>query len=75
MTWTTLRVIPGRGREAVVAALFEAGAMAVQEDGGAVVTSFPGDIDVSAVCTAVKSADPTAMIATTALPEIGRAHV
>ena len=70
MTWTTLRVIPGRGRDAVVAALFEAGAMAVQEDGGAVITSFPGDIDMSAVCAAVKAADPTAMVATTALPDI-----
>ena len=70
MTWTTLRVIPGRGRDAVVTALFDAGAMAVQEDGGAVITSFPSDIDVSAVCAAVKAADPTAMVATTALPDI-----
>lgn len=41
MSWYALRVTPGAHREAVIAALFAAGAEGVHEDGDAVVTHFP----------------------------------
>ncbi|MBI3792529.1 MAG: 50S ribosomal protein L11 methyltransferase, partial [Gemmatimonadetes bacterium] len=70
VTWTTFRIIPGAGRDAVVAALFGAGAQAVQEDGAAIITSFPPGTDLAAVQAAVKGADGTAMVAATELPDI-----
>ncbi len=70
MTWTTFRIVPGLGRDAVIAALFEVGAQAVQEDGAAIITSFPADVDIVAVRAAVREADSTAMIASGNLPDI-----
>ena len=70
MTWTTFRIVPGMGRDAVIAALFGVGAQAVQEDGAAIITSFPQTVDVAAVRAAVRAADPTAMVASGDLPEI-----
>ncbi len=70
MTWTTFRIVPGLGRDAVVAALFEVGAQAVQEEGAAIITSFPPEIDAATVRAAVREADPTAMVASNDLPDI-----
>lgn len=70
MTWTTFRIVPGAGREAVCLALFAVGAQAVQEDGAALITSFPPGTDLVAVRSALKAADGTAMIATSDLPDI-----
>jgi ribosomal protein L11 methyltransferase len=61
--WFAVRVRPRGGdeaREAVVAALFAAGAQALQEDGEALVTQFPPDSDVAAVRDAVLAADASA---------------
>ena len=55
-----LRVEAGHDREAVLAALFEAGASGVHEDGEALVTHLPPDVDLIAVAAAVRDADPSA---------------
>ncbi|MBK6488660.1 MAG: 50S ribosomal protein L11 methyltransferase [Gemmatimonadetes bacterium] len=64
MTWTSLRVTaPGR-REAASAALFGAGAQGVHEDGTALVTHFPPEVDVAAVIRQVHLAIPDAVCET-----------
>lgn len=70
MSWTTFRIVPGAGREAVIAALFDAGAEALHEDGSALVTSFPVGTDPEVVRAAVKAADATAMIAANVIPDV-----
>ncbi|MGQ0649560.1 MAG: 50S ribosomal protein L11 methyltransferase [Gemmatimonadaceae bacterium] len=60
MTWASLRVEPGDRREAVLAALFAAGAQGVHEDGVSLVTHFPPDTDMHAVVAAVRVAAPAA---------------
>ena len=70
MSWMTFRIVPGLEREAVVAALFEVGAQAVQEDGAAIVTSFPPEVDVARVRAAVRAADATASIGASTMPDV-----
>ena len=60
MTWTSLRIHPGDEREQVLAALFAAGAQGVHEDGEDLVTHFPGEVDMQAVMSAVRTAAPLA---------------
>src|SRR5687767_8529298 len=67
MSWLSVRVVPAHDRDAALAALFDAGAQGVHEDGVALVTHFPPEADMDAVSSAVRGADPGADIA------IGRA--
>ena len=67
MSWHSVRVVPARDRDAAIAALFDAGAQGVHEDGVALVTHFPPEADVNGVSAAVLDADPGAQVA------IGRA--
>jgi ribosomal protein L11 methyltransferase len=60
VTWSSIRIEPGPDREAVLAALFGAGAQGVHEDGTALVTHFPQETDVAAVLAAVQAASPVA---------------
>ena len=62
MTWVSLRVMPAHDREAVLAALFDAGAQGVHEDGTSLVTHFPPETDVETVAGAVRRADPDAEV-------------
>ena len=62
MSWLSLRVLPAGEPEAALAALFAAGAQGVHEDGAALLTHFPPGIDVLAVATAVRAADPGASV-------------
>lgn len=62
MTWTSLRVDAGPRREEVLAALFDAGAQGVHEDGAFLVTHFPPETDVSAVRAAVQAVAPDARV-------------
>lgn len=64
MTWTSLRVsAPGRTEEAS-AALFDAGAQGVHEDGAVLVTHFPPEVDVAAVIRQLRIAVPDAVCET-----------
>ena len=60
MSWVSLRVEPGVARDGVLAALFEAGAQGVHEDGSALVTHFPDASDIESICAAVMTVDPAA---------------
>lgn len=60
MTWFSLRVEPGSHRDEAIAALFDSGAQGVQEDGNALVTSFPDEGTARAAADAAVAADPGA---------------
>jgi ribosomal protein L11 methyltransferase len=57
-------------RDAVGAALFEAGSQGLQEDGSALVTHFPADVDLDAVRAAVLRADADARVETAPVPPV-----
>jgi ribosomal protein L11 methyltransferase len=58
--WLSVRVVPGDNRENALAALFAAGAQGVHEDGIALVTHFPPEVDIQSVTVAGHDADPGA---------------
>ena len=68
--WLSVRVHPGTGREAVIAALFAAGAQGVQEDGEELVTVFPGDVDPDVVVGFVLDASRDARVDTAPAPAV-----
>ena len=70
MSWISLRVRAGSGREAAIAALFAAGSQGVHEDGDSLVTYFPQDTDAVAVCARVREATPNAEIQYDLAPDI-----
>ena len=55
-------MVPAFDREAALAALFDAGAQGVHEDGAALVTHFPPEADIDGVSSAVRDVDPEADI-------------
>jgi ribosomal protein L11 methyltransferase len=55
--WLAVRVTPGEQREGVLAALFELGALAIQEIGQDVATQFPETVGRERIETAVRGAD------------------
>jgi ribosomal protein L11 methyltransferase len=69
VTWLSLRVEPAGDRQRVLAALFDAGAQGVHEDGVAFVTHFPPGTDVDAVRQAVVDVDPAAMTTVQPTPQ------
>ncbi|MBA3657956.1 MAG: hypothetical protein H0W69_11455, partial [Gemmatimonadaceae bacterium] len=58
MSWRGLRIKPSAAHDEIVQALFDAGAIAVQDDAGDVVTHFPPDTDLDSVCRNISAADP-----------------
>ena len=60
MTWFSLRVEPASYRDEALAALFAAGAQGVQEDGAALVTHFPDEVEARAAAQAMEVAAPQA---------------
>ena len=70
MTWTALRITPGRSRDAVIGALFESGSLGIQEDGADVVTPFPPDADIAAILRAVRAADGDAAVSQHPAPDV-----
>ena len=73
-SWTSVRVRPASesesARSACLAALFEAGAQGVHEDGGSLVTHFAPGTDLARVHAIVSQADEDAVIETASVPEI-----
>jgi ribosomal protein L11 methyltransferase len=68
--WITVSVTPGSKPEAVLAALFDAGAMGVQEIGGAFVTHVATQTEADALLCATMAASPDARVDTKPLPNI-----
>ena len=66
--WIAVRIERITNREAVAAALFEAGSQGVQEDGDSLLTHFPPDFTIDSVRAAVSDADAGASIAVTDAP-------
>jgi ribosomal protein L11 methyltransferase len=59
-----------RQREAVSAALFKAGALAVLEENDAISTHFPPDVDLGVAEEAVRRADPSASVELSDSPDV-----
>jgi len=68
--WITVSVTPGSHPEAVLAALFDAGAMGVQEIGGAFVTHVQTQPEADSLLCAAMAASPDARVETKPLPNI-----
>ncbi|MGH9888871.1 MAG: hypothetical protein ACREBE_25285, partial [bacterium] len=69
-SWVTVSVAPGSNRDAVLAALFEAGAQGVQEVGDSFVTHVASRAEVDALFRAATTASPDARVETTPLPDV-----
>ena len=74
MGWISVRVRPGRDREAVMAALFDAGSQGVQEDADTLLTHFPPGTDAERVREAVLGADPESRVETGRTPAVDWTH-
>jgi ribosomal protein L11 methyltransferase len=70
----SVRVEPGKHREAAMAALFGAGAQGVHEDGPALVTHFPASADLASMRRALAAAAPGATIAVEPTPDVNWAE-
>ncbi len=70
MTWRGLRIKPSAAPDEIVQALFDAGAIAVQDDAGDIVTHFPPDANLEAIVLAVSAADAGAQIVISETPDI-----
>lgn len=70
MSWIAVRVRPGADRDAVMAALFEAGSQGVHEDGESLVTHFPPGTDAGPIEALVRQASADAEITVGAVPAI-----
>ena len=65
-----MRVRPGADRDAVMAALFEAGSQGVHEDGDALVTHFPPGTDPAPIAQLVRRASADAELTVGTVPTI-----
>ena len=69
-TWLTVRVSPGSRRDAVMAALFEAGAQGVQELGDKLVTHVPDRAVADALVAGAVAVSPDASAEIEPLPDV-----
>jgi ribosomal protein L11 methyltransferase len=70
VSWQGLRIKPSAAPDEIIQALFNAGAIAVQEEGGDIVTHFPPEADISAITRDVTAADPDAVVSLSVTPDI-----
>jgi ribosomal protein L11 methyltransferase len=68
--WVTVKVNPGNDSEAVLAALFEAGAQGIQELAGLYVTHVDSEQAANQLCAAVLAVNPDAHVETAPLPDV-----
>ena len=68
--WVTVRVSPGSNRDAVIAAMFEAGVQGIEEVGDALVTHVSGQTSANDVLCAVMSASADARVETAPLANV-----
>ncbi|HEY4305741.1 MAG TPA: 50S ribosomal protein L11 methyltransferase [Gemmatimonadaceae bacterium] len=68
--WVTVKVNPGAESEAVLAALFEAGAQGVQEIAGLYITHVESEQVARELCAAALAANPDAQVETAPLPTV-----
>ncbi len=70
MSWRGLRIKPSAAPDEIIQALFDAGAIAVQEDAGDIVTHFPPDANLERIVISVSAADPGAQVIISDTPDI-----
>ncbi len=70
MSWRGLRIQPSAAPDAIIQALFDAGAIAVQEEAGDVITHFPPDANLESIVLSVSAADPGAQVIISDTPDI-----
>ena len=68
--WLSVRVRPGADREAVVAALFDAGGQALQEVGDELLTQLPDSTDTESLVRAVRAGSPDAEVQIAVAPDV-----
>jgi len=68
--WVTVRVSPGSNRDAVIAAMFDAGVQGLEEAGDALVTHVAGQSLANDVLCAVMSVSADARVETAPLPNV-----
>jgi len=69
--WTAVRLWPpAAARDAVTQVLFDHGSEALQDDGPAIVTSFPAGHDLAALQAAIQDAAPGTRIEVVPLPDV-----
>lgn len=68
--WVTVKVYPGAHRDAVMAAMFDAGAQGLQETAGAFVTHVDSQQAADDLLCAVLAAGPDARVETAPLPDV-----
>jgi ribosomal protein L11 methyltransferase len=68
--WITVRVFPRDNRDAVIAALFDAGAQGVQDTGASFITHVPNQEAADALLCAALAADQHARVETEPLPDV-----
>ncbi|HET7457022.1 MAG TPA: 50S ribosomal protein L11 methyltransferase [Gemmatimonadaceae bacterium] len=68
--WVAVRVRPAGDREAVTAAIFEAGSQGVQDEGPTLLTHFPPGTDVAVVRAAILAADAGATVETSPVADV-----
>jgi ribosomal protein L11 methyltransferase len=69
-SWVTVKVNPGAESDAVLAALFDAGAQGVQEIAGLYVTHVESEQLANQLCAAALGANPDAQVETAPLPDV-----
>ena len=68
--WRAVRVERCANRDAVMGALFAAASQGVHEDGDALVTHFPPDVDTDSVVAAVRGSDSSAVVTVGEVPAV-----
>lgn len=66
--WIAVRIDGAADPGLVIAALFEAGSLGVQDDRGSILTHFPPGHDVDAVASRVREADPASRVTVSEAP-------
>ena len=70
MSWQGLRIKCSAAPDEIVQALFNAGAIAVQEENGDIITHFPPEADIAAIRRDIAAVDEDAVIVVSVTPDI-----
>lgn len=70
MTWRSVRVRAMADRDAVLAALFDAGSGGVQDEGESLVTHFPDETDLEVLSARIRAASPGAEVEVAEAPPV-----
>lgn len=75
MSWRGLRIKPSAAPDEIIQALFDAGAIAVQEEAGDIITHFPPEANLESIVLSVSAVDAGAQIVISNTPDISVASL